>query len=117
MIEIPIEVLYPDEEVTMNSFLLPGKPTNGDKWKLTPHQFNLLSTIVQAAEDEEHGFYLLPKDLEFFKRIINDSEFYQSDRLWLQCGVIHYYNHRHSDRDIRFEYPFEIYENLYYGNK
>lgn len=115
--QIPIEALYPNEEVTMDSFIIPGRKVVGGKWKLTPQQKVLIQTMVEAAEDSEHGFYLLPKDLEFFKRVISDSEYREEDRVWLQCGVVHYFNHRHSDRISRYSYPMEIHKKLHYGIK
>lgn len=113
--EVPIEILYPDMDITMDDFIVPGKPTVGDRWLLTPNQEVLLKTILEAASDEEHGFYLLPKDFEFFKRILTEREFGKGDILMLQCLSVHYMNHRHSDRDRRYSYPMEIHKKVYYG--
>lgn len=115
--EVPIEILYPNDNVTMNDFIVPGKPTIGDKWLLTPNQLILLETIVKAAEDEEHGFYLLPNDLKFFKRILEEETFKKDDILMLRCVTIHYFNHRHSDIGFRAAYPMELHKNLHYGIK
>jgi len=115
MNEVPIDVLYPHMRVTMDDFIVPGKPNIGDRWLLTPNQEVLLKTILEAASDEEHGFYLLPKDFTYFKRILTEREFGKDDILMLRCLSVHYMNHRHSDREHRYPYPMEIHQKIHYG--
>jgi hypothetical protein len=117
MNEIPIDVLYPDRRVTMDDFIVPGKPTLGDRWLLTPNQEISLEAILKAASDEEHGFYLLPKDFTYFKKILTEKKFGKEDILMLRCLFTHYMNHRHSDREHRSPYPMEIYKKVHYGIK